>query len=123
MLLNGPEYDGEYGSPLEVILKQRPQASPAPELAPNAHVLTAAVYPYVVMPHAAKGRFGQHGLCGVLNHETIDAELTGMTTARVRRERRAATGCLAPATIRTVRTGVLGIAGLGGATMLVHHAV
>lgn len=31
MLLNGPEYDGEYGSLLDVILKQRPQASPAPE--------------------------------------------------------------------------------------------
>jgi hypothetical protein len=31
MLLNGPEYDGEYGSLFEVILKQRPQASPEAE--------------------------------------------------------------------------------------------
>jgi len=31
MLLNGPEYDVEYGSSFEVILKQRPQASPEAE--------------------------------------------------------------------------------------------
>jgi hypothetical protein len=31
MLLNGPEYDGVYGSLFEVILKQRPQASPEAE--------------------------------------------------------------------------------------------
>ena len=31
ILLNGPEYDGVYGSSFEVILKQRPQASPAAE--------------------------------------------------------------------------------------------
>jgi hypothetical protein len=54
MLLNGPEYDGVYGSLFEVILKQRPQASPEAELAPNANVLTAAVYPDVFMPHAVK---------------------------------------------------------------------
>ena len=64
MLLNGPENDGVYGSLFEVILKQRPQASPEAELAPNANVLTAAVYPDVVMPHAAKGRRGQRGLHG-----------------------------------------------------------
>lgn len=48
------------------------------------------------MPHAVKGRFGQRGLCGVLNHEAVDAELTGIIAARVRRERRTATVCLAP---------------------------
>jgi len=62
MLLNGPEYDGVYGSLFEVILKQRPQASPEAELAPNANVLTAAVYPDVFMPHAVKRRHGQRGL-------------------------------------------------------------
>jgi hypothetical protein len=49
------------------------------------------------MPHAAKGCFGQRGLCGALNHEIVDAELTGFATVRVRRERRTATRCLAPA--------------------------
>jgi hypothetical protein len=43
MLLNGPGNDGVYGSSFEVILKQRPQASPEAELAPNASVLVAAV--------------------------------------------------------------------------------
>lgn len=69
------------------------------------------------MPHAAKGRFSQCGLCGVLNHETIDTELTGIVTARVRRERRTATGCLAPA---TVSSGVVA-SELG--TALVHDTV
>jgi hypothetical protein len=68
------------------------------------------------MPHAAKGRFGQRGLRGVLNHETVDAELTGRATARVRRERRTATVCLAPA----VAPGAVA-SGLG-TTMLVHDS-
>jgi hypothetical protein len=70
------------------------------------------------MPHAAKGRFGQRGLCGVLNHGTIDTELTGIATTRVRRERRTATGCLAPA---TVPPGV--VDSELGTTTLVHDAV
>ncbi len=61
MLLNGPSYDGVNGSLFEVILKQRPQASPAPEYAPNENVLAAAVYPYVFMPHAAEERRGPVG--------------------------------------------------------------
>ena len=69
MVLNGPEYDGEYGSLFEVILKQRPQASPEAEKAPKANVLTAAVYPDVVMPHAVKGRRGQRELHGILNRK------------------------------------------------------
>ena len=48
------------------------------------------------MPHAVRGRFCKSGLCGVLDHETIDAELTGRLTALVCRERRTATGFLAP---------------------------
>jgi hypothetical protein len=70
------------------------------------------------MPHAAKGHFGQHGLCEVLNHETIDVELTGHVTIRVLRERRTTTGCLAPA---TVFPGVMGSE--LGTTMSVHDAV
>ena len=69
MLLNGPENDGEYGSPVEVILKQRPQASPALERAPNASVSVAAVYPDVGMPHAVKGCCGQRGLHWVRTRE------------------------------------------------------
>jgi hypothetical protein len=64
----------------------------------------------------------------------IDAELTGLVTARILRERRSATGALQPATIRTVvfstgrgstgrgSTG-LGSTGMGGATMFVHDAM
>jgi hypothetical protein len=63
----------------------------------------------------------------------MDAELTGRATARILRERRIATVCLPPATIRTgadivvdrgpdTDTSVVGI-GLGGATMLVHDAM
>ena len=69
---NGPVYDGEYGSLYAVILKQRPQASPKLERAPNARVLTAAVYPDDILPpHAEKGghRVGQHGLREPPNHE------------------------------------------------------
>jgi hypothetical protein len=70
------------------------------------------------MPHAEKGHFGQRGLCGVLNHETIDVELTGHVAAVVRRERRITTGCLAPA------TGVITVMGSDlCTTMLVRNAV
>jgi hypothetical protein len=70
------------------------------------------------MPHAVEGRFDQCGLCRALNHETVDAELTGMATVRVRRERRTATMCLAPA---IVTPGVLDSE--LGTTMLVHDAM
>jgi hypothetical protein len=63
-------------------------------------------------------KVGQRGLCGVLTSGTGDAELTGITTARVRRERRTATVCLAPA---IVSPGVVDIE--FGTTMLVHDAV
>jgi hypothetical protein len=66
---NGGWLLGEYGSRVGVILKQRPQASPKPLWAPNAKVLTAAVYPYVTMPHATEGRRAQHGLRDALIHE------------------------------------------------------
>ena len=69
------------------------------------------------MPHAAKGRFGQRGLCAVLIHEAIDAELTGVVTARVRRERRTATACLAP----SIESPGVVVGQLG--TMLVHNAM
>lgn len=54
----------------------------------------------------------------------IDAELTGLVTARILCERRGATGALHPATIRTVvfSTGI-GSTGIGGATMFVHDAM
>ena len=69
MVLNGPANDGVYGSWFEVILKQRPQASPEALLAPNANVLVAAEKPNNVTPHAVKGRRGQRGLQGVLHRE------------------------------------------------------
>jgi hypothetical protein len=49
------------------------------------------------------------------------AELTGRATARILRERRIATVCLSPATIRS-QAGAVGI-GLGGATMSVRDAM
>lgn len=56
---NGPVKEGEYGSEVGVILKQRPQAPPAALLAPNASSLTAAEYPFTVWPHAAGRRRAQ----------------------------------------------------------------
>jgi hypothetical protein len=82
-------------------------------------VLTAAVYPDVIMPHAVKGCRGQRGL---REYQTakIDAELTGSATARILGERRSTSVLLPPAT-RAIRTGS-GI-GLGGATMSMHDAM
>ena len=68
MLLGVGGDSGEYGSAFEVILKQRPQASPT-ELPPNANALTAAEKPPNVRPHAVKGRRGQPGLHGVLYYK------------------------------------------------------
>ena len=59
---NGPVQEGEYGSEVGVILKQRPQAPPAALLAPNASSLTAAEYPVTLWPHAAAG--GRHAQRG-----------------------------------------------------------
>jgi hypothetical protein len=63
----------------------------------------------------------------------IYSELTGRATARILRERRTATVCLPPATIRTGADIVAGRGpdteidvvriGLGGATMLMHDAM
>ena len=72
------------------------------------------------MPHAAGGHFGQRGLCGVQNYETIDVELTWCSTTLVRRERRTTTVCLAPATVRVLPCVV---GSELGTTMLVHDAV
>lgn len=69
MLLGSGGLDGEYGSAFEVILKQRPQASPAELPAPNANWLTAAEKPANLWPHAVKGRRGQRGLHEVRNCE------------------------------------------------------
>jgi hypothetical protein len=92
-------------------------------------VLTAAVYPDVVTPHAEEGRRSQ---CRPWSTKPQNRrELTGSATARILRERRTATVCLPP----VVRTGADIVAGrgpdtdtgvgigLGGATMLVHDAM
>lgn len=52
--LNGPEKDGENGSAVPVIAKQRPHASPAPApgAAPNASWFMAAVNPEADFPQA-----------------------------------------------------------------------
>jgi hypothetical protein len=65
---NGPVKDGEYGSEVGVILKQRPQAPPAALLAPNASSLTAAEYPFTVWPHAA----GRHRAQRVITMMNVD---------------------------------------------------
>jgi hypothetical protein len=59
---NGPVKFLSNGSSVGVILKQRPQASPKLELAPNASSLTADLNPELnLMPHAAQGSRGQRG--------------------------------------------------------------
>ena len=116
--LNGPVHDGEYGSLFEVILKQRPQASPEDEWAPNANSLTAAVNPDVNMPHAGKDVAVSVDSMGYQTGK-IDAKLTGNATARILCERRSTTVRLHPA-IRT--SGRVGI-GPGGGTTLVHDAM
>jgi hypothetical protein len=63
---NGPVKFLSNGSSVGVILKQRPQASPKLELAPNASSLTAALNPELNnMPQPARGRRAQRGLHGV----------------------------------------------------------
>ena len=54
MELNGPGKDGENGSEVPVMAKQRPQASPAPRpgAAPKASWFIAAVKPDAVFPQA-----------------------------------------------------------------------
>ena len=49
---NGPVKEGEQGSDVGVILKQRPQAPPAALFAPNASSFTAVEYPYTIWPQA-----------------------------------------------------------------------
>ena len=51
---NGPVKEGEYGSAVPVIEKQRPHASPAPAPggAPKASWFIAAVYPLAATPQA-----------------------------------------------------------------------
>ena len=50
----GPLYPGEYGSPVPVTEKQRPQASPGPPPcgAPKASWFIAAEYPFTCTPQA-----------------------------------------------------------------------
>ena len=70
-----------------VILKQRPQASPKSEVAPNESVLTAAVYPDDILPPHAEKKKGrgadQHGLREAPKYKIDAAELTGFLAAVV----------------------------------------
>jgi len=113
--------NGGYGNSFGVILKQRPQASPEDEWAPNASSFTAAVYPESVdMPHAGKDVAPVS--VDSMGYQTakIDAELTGNVTAPILCERRSTTVRLDPATIRT--SGHVGI-GLGRGTTFVRDAM
>ena len=94
---NGPVEEGEFGSEVGVILKQRPQAPPVPLLAPYASSLTAAEYPLTFWPHAVGERCVQR----VPRIDVrVGALLTGRLATAVCRERRLATGILYPAARR-----------------------
>jgi hypothetical protein len=56
MVWKGPVNEGEKGSEVAVIEKQRPQASPAPRPGPEPNInwFTAAVKPDAVFPQAGE---------------------------------------------------------------------